>query len=159
MCDGSIATMFSNQSRMSYCWVVYCNEIWYKFIWFFFKYNFSFYFIFFAANNQSNERLTTTETRSNAITSSSGALPSALSTANPTIFSRRETSYARTEQNREIDDDNLSSLHLMLEPHLRPAEPDPNSEFSKQIFEDHKRLAKEYLKVNIYGFCVISASG
>lgn len=40
------------------------------------------------------------------------------------------------------------SLHQMLEPHLRPVPPSPNSQYSKKIFEDHKQLAKRYLKVN-----------
>ncbi|KAL4711502.1 hypothetical protein ACJJTC_000518 [Scirpophaga incertulas] len=41
----------------------------------------------------------------------------------------------------------LDSMHLMLDPHLRPISPDPNSEESKRIYEEHKQLAPEYLKV------------
>lgn len=49
-----------------------------------------------------------------------------------------------------IDDDDLASVHLMLEPHLRPPPPDPKSDLSKEIFDEHKQLAKEYLKVSIF---------
>lgn len=42
----------------------------------------------------------------------------------------------------------LDSMYLMLEPNLRPATPDPNSRVSLQIFEEHKDLAREYLKVS-----------
>lgn len=40
-----------------------------------------------------------------------------------------------------------STLHMMLEPHLRPISPDLNDEESKRIFDEHKQLAQEYLKV------------
>uniref|UniRef100_A0A1L8DKR2 Mitogen-activated protein kinase kinase kinase 7 n=1 Tax=Nyssomyia neivai TaxID=330878 RepID=A0A1L8DKR2_9DIPT len=42
---------------------------------------------------------------------------------------------------------NLDSMHLMLEPHLRPATPDPENELSMQIFDEHKQLAQNYLKL------------
>uniref|UniRef100_A0A7G3AK56 Mitogen-activated protein kinase kinase kinase 7 n=1 Tax=Lutzomyia longipalpis TaxID=7200 RepID=A0A7G3AK56_LUTLO len=42
---------------------------------------------------------------------------------------------------------NLDSMHLMLEPHLRPATPDPENDLSMQIFEEHKQLAQNYLKL------------
>lgn len=41
----------------------------------------------------------------------------------------------------------LDSMHMMLDPHLRPISPDLNNEESKRIFEEHKQLAQEYLKV------------
>ncbi|XP_059052627.1 mitogen-activated protein kinase kinase kinase 7 [Achroia grisella] len=41
----------------------------------------------------------------------------------------------------------LDSMHTMLEPHLRPISPDLNNEESKRIYEEHKQLAPEYLKV------------
>lgn len=44
-------------------------------------------------------------------------------------------------------DPNLDSMHMMLDPHLRPLTPDLTDETSKQIFEEHKQLAQEYLKV------------
>uniref|UniRef100_A0A2A4K9Y7 Mitogen-activated protein kinase kinase kinase 7 n=1 Tax=Heliothis virescens TaxID=7102 RepID=A0A2A4K9Y7_HELVI len=40
----------------------------------------------------------------------------------------------------------LDSMHMMLDPHLRPISPDLNNEESKRIFEEHKQLAQEYLK-------------
>lgn len=117
----------------------------------------------FAANSQSNERLTATESRSNAIASSSSntrtLIGNVLNTANQTTFRPatkppRESFDTNSEQNKTganatVDEDDLASVHLMLEPHLRPPPPDPNSELSKQIFEEHKQLAKEYLKVYI----------
>ncbi|XP_026746476.1 mitogen-activated protein kinase kinase kinase 7-like isoform X2 [Trichoplusia ni] len=41
----------------------------------------------------------------------------------------------------------LDSMHMMLDPHLRPISPDLNNEESKRIFEEHKQLAQEYLKI------------
>lgn len=57
------------------------------------------------------------------------------------------------ENDRSVTDeeDNQSTfdiMHLMLEPHLRPVSPDPDDQTSNEIFEEHKRLAKEYFKVN-----------
>ncbi|XP_050682239.1 mitogen-activated protein kinase kinase kinase 7 [Leptidea sinapis] len=44
-------------------------------------------------------------------------------------------------------DPDLDSMHMMLDPHLRPISPDLNQEESKRIFEEHKQLAQEYLKI------------
>ncbi|KAL0821858.1 hypothetical protein ABMA28_005262 [Loxostege sticticalis] len=41
----------------------------------------------------------------------------------------------------------LDSMHLMLDPHLRPISPDLASDESKRIYEEHKQLAPEYLRV------------
>ncbi|XP_063626070.1 mitogen-activated protein kinase kinase kinase 7-like [Cydia splendana] len=41
----------------------------------------------------------------------------------------------------------LDSMHMMLDPHLRPISPDLNNEESKRIFDEHKQLAQEYLKI------------
>lgn len=41
----------------------------------------------------------------------------------------------------------LESIHLLLEPHLRPTTPDPNNAASQKIFKEHNELAKEYLRV------------
>lgn len=49
----------------------------------------------------------------------------------------------RNSLNSDLD---LESLNLMLEPHLRPATP-TNSRLSQNIFNEHKSLAQEYLKV------------
>lgn len=46
----------------------------------------------------------------------------------------------------------LDSMHMMLDPHLRPISPDLNNEESKRIFEEHKQLAQEYLKVGFTHF-------
>lgn len=108
--------------------------------------------LFLSANNQTNERLAATESRSNAISGSSSTFfnnQNALNTGNPTIFSRRDGTFEYATNFRN-DENDLDSMHLMLEPHLRPPQPDPNSDISKQIFEEHKKLANEYLKVTIY---------
>jgi hypothetical protein len=42
----------------------------------------------------------------------------------------------------------LESLNLMLEPHLRPISPEPSVQLSQEIFNQHKELAQEYLKVS-----------
>ncbi|KAI8439550.1 hypothetical protein MSG28_013294 [Choristoneura fumiferana] len=41
----------------------------------------------------------------------------------------------------------LDSMHMMLDSHLRPISPDLNNEESKRIFDEHKQLAQEYLKI------------
>lgn len=64
---------------------------------------------------------------------------------------RNEEQRAGADSN--IDDDDLASVHLMLEPHLRPAPSDPKSDLSREIFEEHKQLAKEYLKVILHEKC------
>ena len=87
-------------------------------------------FSFFSptANNHGTEQLTVTETKSTLP-------PQSQSSTND--LTRSSTS-----------DSDLDSMHLMLEPSLRPATPDPTSRLSQQIFEEHKDLAKEYLKVS-----------
>lgn len=111
----------------------------------------------FTANNQTNDRLAANESRSSAIASSSNArtLIGNVNSTNQTTFrsATKPTTFdgsneqKQTESNGGVDDDDLASVHLMLEPHLRPAPPDPKSDLSKQIFDEHKQLAKEYLKV------------
>ncbi|OWR51859.1 mitogen-activated protein kinase kinase kinase 7 [Danaus plexippus plexippus] len=44
-------------------------------------------------------------------------------------------------------DPDLDSMHMMLDPHLRPISPDLTNEESKRIFDEHKHLAQEYLKI------------
>lgn len=41
----------------------------------------------------------------------------------------------------------LDAMHMMLDPHLRPISPDLSNDESKRIFEEHKQLAQEYLKI------------
>lgn len=53
------------------------------------------------------------------------------------------------------DDDGVDNdtIRIVLEPDLRPSTPEPNSSVSKKLFEDHIKLAKEYLKVTtLHGF-------
>jgi len=44
-------------------------------------------------------------------------------------------------------DPNLDNMYLLLDPHLRPATPDPADPNSMGLFEEHKQLAQEYLKI------------
>ncbi|RZB39257.1 mitogen-activated protein kinase kinase kinase 7 [Asbolus verrucosus] len=44
-------------------------------------------------------------------------------------------------------DPDLDKMYLLLEPHLRPATPDAENPQSVALFEEHKQLAQEYLKV------------
>lgn len=50
----------------------------------------------------------------------------------------------RDEQDSSLD---LETMHLMLEPNMRPVTPDPSSRISLEIFNEHKTLAQEFLKV------------
>lgn len=166
MCDGSITTMVSEQSRIRYCWILYCTNL-FQFSWVFsyhsqpnFEWELNETFLF-TANNQSNERLSATESISNAIASSSsstrnltGNILNSINQPNfrnapkiPTDDFDGVSDQQRAGADSNIDDDDLASVHLMLEPHLRPPPPDPKSDVSKQIFDEHKQLAKEYLKV------------
>lgn len=58
------------------------------------------------------------------------------------------------------EDESYDSMHLMLEEHLRPIPPKTNNRLSKEIFEEHKHLAKEYLKVRNWftRFCYIDGN-
>lgn len=144
----------------------------------FWKNNVFFLFCFLSvANNQGNERLTTStaENRSGtALSSSSIAVTTAstlttsstpLISANPTVLSAnndRQTKNAsendvETPTNPETDEPNrpqtateeedFNTMCQMLEEHLRPVLPETKSKLSNQIFNEHKQLAKEYLKV------------
>lgn len=50
----------------------------------------------------------------------------------------------------DYDDDYAAdqSLHQMLDPSLQPEPPIPNNRLSQEIYQDHTRLAKEYLRVD-----------
>lgn len=52
----------------------------------------------------------------------------------------------RDESDSSLD---LETMHLMLEPNMRPVTPDPSSRISLEIFNEHKQLAQEFLKVRI----------
>lgn len=43
----------------------------------------------------------------------------------------------------------LDSMYLLLDPHLRPATPDMDDPKSVALFEEHKQLAQDFLKVII----------
>lgn len=44
----------------------------------------------------------------------------------------------------------LESLNMMLDPHLRPVNPIRNHATSQQIFQEHKDIAEDYLKVDCF---------
>lgn len=98
----------------------------------------------FAANSQSNERLTTTETRS---MSQSEVNSSSIVTNSTTTTTKKETFKSeRITTPKEEDDDWYDSMHLLLEQDLRPVSPFA-SEQSEEIYEELKMLANEFLKV------------
>lgn len=158
---------FNSFTFMNFIWIfliVSFFEIFWNnfdfFVWIFTRFFLIWFFVSISANSQSNERLSSTEARSTAIASSSNnartIIGNVLNTANPTTYKSptKSTTKENFDEGNEAnggadDDDDLSSdqLHLMLEPHLRPKPPDPNSDLSKQIYDEHKQLAKEYLKV------------
>ncbi|XP_063698386.1 mitogen-activated protein kinase kinase kinase 7 [Culicoides brevitarsis] len=80
----------------------------------------------YPANSQGNERLT--------ITKRSGSSESTITTTN-------------TSDNSSESSFDKNSIKYMLDPHLRPIDPDPTSRISKEIYADHIRKAEEYLKV------------
>jgi len=47
------------------------------------------------------------------------------------------------EENKDI----LENAYLMLDPQLQPLAPCPTSPESMQVFEQHKKLAQEYLRI------------
>ncbi|KAF5291393.1 hypothetical protein FQR65_LT01703 [Abscondita terminalis] len=51
------------------------------------------------------------------------------------------------EEHQHSPDSNLDNVYLMLDPHLRPATPDSTDPNSLLLFEEHKKLAQEYFKV------------
>lgn len=110
-------------------------------------------FLFQTANSQGNERLTTTETRTSTVSSLGGVNSSNTVTNSSTVTreafkTEKITTTTSTAPKEETDEeDSFDSMHLMLEPHLRPVPPSPNSPFSIEVYEMHKKLAKEYLKV------------
>lgn len=94
------------------------------------------------ANSQSNERLTTTETRSmsqSEVNSSSIVTNSTTTTKKETFKSERITTP------KEEEDDWYDSMHLLLEQDLRPVSPFASQQ-SEEIYEELKMLANEFLK-------------
>ncbi|XP_054010548.1 mitogen-activated protein kinase kinase kinase 7-like [Hylaeus anthracinus] len=52
-----------------------------------------------------------------------------------------------TVQNNSTTNEDLDNVYRLLDADLRPLTPDQTCERSKEIFEEHKQLAQEYLKV------------
>lgn len=110
--------------------------------------------------NQGTERVNasttiTSETRSTAIASTSkeeiitttnAPLP-LVNTGIPTGSSIHQNKQPSATRESFTNDNNEDIINLMLEPELRPHPPDPNCQLSKETFEEHKKLANEYLKV------------
>uniref|UniRef100_A0A146KQ11 Mitogen-activated protein kinase kinase kinase 7 n=2 Tax=Lygus hesperus TaxID=30085 RepID=A0A146KQ11_LYGHE len=53
----------------------------------------------------------------------------------------------RTPEGARYNEGLEGIYHAMLDPQLQPVTPDPHSAESMQIFEDHKKLVKEYFEV------------
>lgn len=108
-------------------------------------------------NNTTVQPFLSTTTSNPTITSTNKNRPPPPPTS---AFSTEPTSQTKiggnempsTSTSNDPNGDDLDSMHIMLEPHLRPVKPDKNSEISKQIFEQHKQLANAYLKVNKFIF-------
>ncbi|KAM7349123.1 TGF-beta activated kinase 1 [Cochliomyia hominivorax] len=52
-----------------------------------------------------------------------------------------------SDNDPDEDDENGQSWHQMLDPELQPEPPIPDNQQSQEIYADHTRLAKEYLRV------------
>lgn len=61
---------------------------------------------------------------------------------------------AKPPENAPQSDPNLENMYMLLDPHLRPATPDLQDSYSRALFEEHKKLAQEYLKVGIQSLYV-----
>lgn len=58
---------------------------------------------------------------------------------------------AESKSSNQGNDPGLD-MYMFLDPQLRPVTPDMNDEQSRQIFEEHKQLAEEYLKVSLTSY-------
>lgn len=99
------------------------------------RFTFQFLFIFFilTANRLGKEQLN--------VHQGSGNGESNISSTNPF----RQELLRGDENDSSLD---LETMHLMLEPNMRPVTPDPSSLISLEIFNEHKQLAQEFLKVS-----------
>lgn len=66
-------------------------------------------------------------------------------------ISKRSTDEKDENPSKENDGD-LENIYFFLDPQLRPVTPDFSDPQSRQIFEEHKQLAEEYLKVKPTNF-------
>nr|ABF82443.1 TGF beta-activated kinase [Paracentrotus lividus] len=65
-----------------------------------------------------------------------------------TRFDRSQSLEQRWSTNRmKNDDSDVSMAYSTLEPHLQPLPPNPNSRESQAIFDEHMRMAQEFLRV------------
>ncbi|XP_036319507.1 mitogen-activated protein kinase kinase kinase 7-like [Rhagoletis pomonella] len=85
------------------------------------------------ANSDGKKGLTVTETKS---TKQNNVMPEGDFTA-PTHYDANDN-----------DDTDDPSLAEMLDPELQPEQPIPDNEESQSIYREHRRLAKEYLRVD-----------
>lgn len=79
--------------------------------------------------------------QTSTVTSSGGT-----AAGGPTSTNVDEQNSSPSSQQQPPEPD-LESMHMMLDPHLRPVTPDLTNEASVQIYEQHNQLTKEYLKV------------
>ncbi|XP_041463492.1 mitogen-activated protein kinase kinase kinase 7-like isoform X1 [Lytechinus variegatus] len=63
-------------------------------------------------------------------------------------FDRSQSLEQRVSSSRmKSDDSDVSMAYSTLEPHLQPLPPNPNSRESQEIFDEHMRMAQEFLRV------------
>nr|XP_054753594.1 mitogen-activated protein kinase kinase kinase 7-like [Lytechinus pictus] len=63
-------------------------------------------------------------------------------------FDRSQSLEQRVSSSRmKSDDSDVSMAYSTLEPHLQPLPPNPNSRDSQEIFDEHMRMAQEFLRV------------
>lgn len=99
------------------------------------------------AKSQSNERLVTIDTRTSTASSTDIVNSSMVTNSQASVVTKDAFKLEKVTPSSNDEEDSFDSMHLMLEEHLRPVPPKPNNRLSKEIFEEHKHLAKEYLKV------------
>lgn len=80
---------------------------------------------------------------------SSASLRGAVSEQN-LLETEAEESMRRMSMSRQyIESEHLFDAHVNLDPALRPTQPDPNSEESMQIYNEHRRLALQYFRLHL----------
>lgn len=112
------------------------------------------FFPLFLANNQETSKLTVTRPinriNSNLNSQTTNAGSTTISHSQDFISSNQETDrFNNNLPNRTsmlIDD--LETMIKSLDKHLQPVPPIQKNQQSQQIFEEHKELAKDYLKVS-----------
>ncbi|XP_076235317.1 mitogen-activated protein kinase kinase kinase 7 [Calliopsis andreniformis] len=69
-------------------------------------------------------------------------IPDSVSQSESSVLKTRNTAQSNSTTNEDLD-----NVYRLLDADLRPLTPDQTCERSKEIFEEHKQLAQEYLKV------------